>query len=421
MWPAHVILRLAIVVIMALVGGVVTTHGLGHWAHNIGTRLLPGDSLAQNECLCSDKAELKFCLSPAGVLQLWRGSVIVWQKGSPVPEGHKRYLVLQDDGNLVLYENAQPPDPYYGRRVAVWASDTMIKDIRWLSVEETGVVLRAAADKVAWSLVAGRDFDALPASSGGTGRPLADLVFDAYVDLAKAEAKTKPKLEPKPRPLTVLHAGEKLHVGENLTSPNGLNRLSLNAVGAMSLHSQKALLWYVGTDKCDHSELWVQHDGNLVRYCGSRATWSTQTNGRAFGVTSLRLKDDCDLVLEDEAGRTLWSAQTSAVWFGKAYECPQSPQPATLQALFQRLDPYYASYVTLYIAILGAVVLSILLAFICEGRPATQTQQPQHQEPTPSRPRKKRARVVPALVPSSSLSSASSMSSVSSSFEIDSD
>lgn len=75
-----------------------------------------------------------------------------------------------------------------------------------------------------------------------------------------------------------LNKGEKLEVGQSLTSNNGAYKVIL------------------------------QDDGNLVLYAGDDAVWSTETNGK--GAQRAELQDDGNFVLSSADG-PVWASQTA--------------------------------------------------------------------------------------------------------------
>lgn len=106
-----------------------------------------------------------------------------------------------------------------------------------------------------------------------------------------------------------LQKGEKLEVGQSLTSNNGAYRLVLQDDGNLVLYAGEQSVWATATDGQDVQRAEVQEDGNFVLYTPDKPVWASQTAG-AHNVR-LVLQDDRNLVLYsgDDAK---WSSETHA-------------------------------------------------------------------------------------------------------------
>lgn len=93
-------------------------------------RLVPGEQLNRGQFRTSRDGRFKLILQPDGNLVLYQGSYALWNSGT-----HYRGVVraaMQTDGNLVLYDN-------YNR--AKWATNTSGRPGTWLNVQNDGNVV----------------------------------------------------------------------------------------------------------------------------------------------------------------------------------------------------------------------------------------------------------------------------------------
>jgi LysM repeat protein len=104
-----------------------------------------------------------------------------------------------------------------------------------------------------------------------------------------------------------LNAGEKLEVGQSLTSSNGAYKVILQDDGNLVLYAGDKAEWSTGTNGKSVQRAEVQNDGNFVLYDGDKAVWASDTKG-ANGVR-LVLQDDRNLVLYATDGAK-WSSGT---------------------------------------------------------------------------------------------------------------
>lgn len=80
--------------------------------------------------------------------------------------------------------------------------------------------------------------------------------------------------------------------------------------GNLVMHNQEEgkVLWSSETPKHAGDYLILQKaDGNLVLYDGKKSVWESGDN---LGATKAVLTADCELVVQDETGATLWSTGT---------------------------------------------------------------------------------------------------------------
>lgn len=105
-----------------------------------------------------------------------------------------------------------------------------------------------------------------------------------------------------------LQDGEKLEVGDSLTSKNGAYKLILQEDGNLVLYSGDESVWSTGTNGQKVVRAEVQKDGNFVLYTADDPVWASQTKGAKD--VRLILQDDRNLVLYGFDG-VAWSSGTN--------------------------------------------------------------------------------------------------------------
>ncbi|MUL65026.1 lectin [Mycobacterium sp. CBMA 234] len=104
-----------------------------------------------------------------------------------------------------------------------------------------------------------------------------------------------------------LNKGEKLEVGQELTSNNGAYRLVLQDDGNLVLYVGEQSVWATGTNGQAVQRAEVQEDGNFVLYTADQPVWDSKTSGASD--VRLVLQDDRNLVLYASDGAK-WSSDT---------------------------------------------------------------------------------------------------------------
>lgn len=116
-----------------------------------------------------------------------------------------------------------------------------------------------------------------------------------------------------------LEEGQKLGVGDSLTSKNGAYRLVLQEDGNLVLYAGGDAVWATGTNGRNAVRAEVQDDGNFVLYTdGGEAVWASDTKGAKKVL--LVLQNDRNLVLYSKEG-PVWRSGT------ETDEPPQAPEP----------------------------------------------------------------------------------------------
>ncbi|MGH3637397.1 MAG: LysM peptidoglycan-binding domain-containing protein [Mycobacterium sp.] len=104
-----------------------------------------------------------------------------------------------------------------------------------------------------------------------------------------------------------LQGGEKLEVGQSLTSLNGAYKLTLQDDGNLVLYAGDQSVWSTGTNGKNVVRAEVQTDGNFVLYTADDPVWASQTKGAKD--VRLIIQNDRNLVLYGFDGPA-WSSNT---------------------------------------------------------------------------------------------------------------
>ncbi len=234
------------------------------------------------------------------------------------PPGTGDRLILQSDGNLVLYSGSQ----------AVWASGTFGTGAAWLSIRDDGTfILTDKANKKVWVSPTGtRDYrrrivqydgdgaaqkTAWLVGNDGNRRWIPDL--PTFQCLQAADAGTPMSLSSDVLDTLPNLDGVWAACGADRIGPNGAleakghlkagdYRLTLTA-SELVLTRNGTRVWAPGKGG---EQLKLQTDGNLVMIDkDGRPTWATGTFGKSAGW--LVLGTDGSLRLYDAAGKQVWT------------------------------------------------------------------------------------------------------------------
>jgi hypothetical protein len=100
-----------------------------------------------------------------------------------------------------------------------------------------------------------------------------------------------------------------IYPGQSLETTDRKRKLVLQGDGNLVLYSSGTAIWASGTNGKNVAELAMQPDGNLVLYSPSHAPiWNTKTGRK--GSAFLALQGDGNLVLYSYAGKVLWATMT---------------------------------------------------------------------------------------------------------------
>ncbi|MDZ7744502.1 MAG: hypothetical protein U5K77_01950 [Candidatus Saccharibacteria bacterium] len=186
----------------------------------------------------------------------------IWQKS---PHNQLKRLVMQGDGNLVLYNTSGNP---------VWHTGTYGNAGAWFAVQHDGNMVVYSEDNVPlWA-------------SNTVQRP----------HMLKHVTPTLPAY--------------KLFPGQKLETADRKRKLVIQSDGNLVLYDQGKALWATYTVGENIKYLAMQSDGNLVLYnTDGDPVWYTNTNG--MGSSRLVLQEDNNLVLyRKSTGRPTWHTGT---------------------------------------------------------------------------------------------------------------
>lgn len=204
-------------------------------------------------------------------------------------------LVLQADGNLVLYRNFRP----------VWSSMTSGRNIDRLDLQGDGnLVLYGPSNQVVWH-------------SGTFGQGVSRLAIQADGNMVLYKTDGTPTFSTStisvPDQLSYVNdilPVAQMRVNQFLESTNRKYKLILQGDGNLVLYSNSTPIWHTGTFGQQVGTLSMQGDGNLVLYSSAgRPLWWSQGS---FGKNGnhVRIQDDGNLVLYTMSDQPTWHTGT---------------------------------------------------------------------------------------------------------------
>jgi surface antigen len=220
--------------------------------------LQPGQRLYPGDVLYSPAHAYRLIMQGDGNLVLYSGATALWSSRTAGHDGAS--AVMQGDGNLVVYQSG----------AAIWNSGTAHHNGASLDMQDDGNLVIYYSGTAIWST-------GTSASSPSIGGHVAT-------------------------------PGQRLHPGEVLFSPSHQYRLVMQGDGNLVLYKGSKVKWSSGTQGHAGASAVMQGDGNLVIYWHGKAIWSTETahhNG-----ASLDLQDDGNLVIYYK-GKAIWSSKAA--------------------------------------------------------------------------------------------------------------
>jgi hypothetical protein len=224
------------------------------------TTLTAGQTLTEGQYLLSPDSQTVLTVQNNGDLASYSDGQISWDTGTG---GSTNHLVMQTDGNLVLYNQSG---------VAQWDSGTSGNPGAHLVLQTDGnIVLYSAANAALWATYTGSNPNHLD-----------------YVN-------------------TTLPTG-RLYPGQSINTADGNYHLIMQTDGNLVLYSPSRALWETGTNGDSVAYLDMQSDGNMVLYGTNGPLWYSNTAG--FGALHLEVQQDGNLVLYNPGNAAVWDTGT---------------------------------------------------------------------------------------------------------------
>jgi outer membrane lipoprotein-sorting protein len=221
-----------------------------------GSQLVSGERLNPGQSLFAADGRYQLIMQTDGNLVLYQDGAARWSSNTRTASS---FAIMQTDGNLVVYDPS-------GR--ALWSSVTVGNTGAFLALQDDGnlVIYTQAADRALWQ--------------------------------------TSTVILP-PR----ISGGQSVPAGGSLVSEDGRHRLIMQTDGNLVFYRSGSARWWTGT-ATPGSRLVMQADGNLVVYDPSnRALWQSGTSGNTNAF--LAVQDDGNVVIYNAtATRALWQTNT---------------------------------------------------------------------------------------------------------------
>lgn len=203
------------------------------------------------------------------------------------PDGSHR-LVMQGDGNLVLYSAAGH---------AVWASRTVGQGVRLVMQGDGNAVLYTPTNEPLWATRTATRGSRLVVQSDGNA-----VLYTSINQAMWASAWDRSFAT-----TTVLWAGGTLSAGESLVSSRGSYRAVMQHDGNAVVYGPGNVPRWASRTGSTGSRLVMQSDGNLVVYDeGNRALWHSRTAG--LGGNRVVMQDDGNLVVYTADNRPVFAS-----------------------------------------------------------------------------------------------------------------
>ncbi len=224
-----------------------------------------GDALGPGQSVYSCDGRFQLILQTAGNVVEYTNGKALWDTNAAGFTGDE--LIMQGDGNLVLYPKSGP---------AIWSSGTSGNPGATFAIQDDGnLVVYSASGQALWS-------------SGTGGIP------------------------PVPTACGIFTAGTGLGPGDYLDSCQACFELTLQTAGNLVLYQQGGHpLWDTNASGFTGYYLVMQSDGNAVLYSqAGTALWSSGTQGNPGAY--LAVQDDGNLVVYSSGGTALWASNSVA-------------------------------------------------------------------------------------------------------------
>ena len=211
----------------------------------------------------------------------------VWASGTHGYPG--AHAVMQDDGNFVIYSAANKP---------LWASRNQNKKAGF---NLTNVFLAAALSPLG---VAGAE-DNITISQGP---PDDDGLQGGYQPAITSEIMGGKGMIGAEFGAENLYQNQSLQPGQSIQATDGSYIATFQTDGNLVVYDRSGkAVWASGTNGKGATVCTLQGDGNLVIYNGNQPLWATGTNGKGSNCY-LDMQGDGNLVLYDGNKKPLWAS-----------------------------------------------------------------------------------------------------------------
>jgi len=194
------------------------------------------------------------------------------------PNGKYR-LLMQEDGNLVVYEGSK----------ALWSSGTWGNPGAFTTMQADGNLVVYLGGKALWD-------------AGTWGFPGASLILQDDANLVIYHA-GHPVWDRLSGYIGDQLNGWHLEPGAYLLSRDHHYKLVMQGDGNLVLYQEEHALWSSGTNGHPGAAADMQSDGNFVIYSGGNPIWNSSTDG--FPGAHLQLQDDSNAVIYQD-GHPVW-------------------------------------------------------------------------------------------------------------------
>jgi hypothetical protein len=219
--------------------------------------------LYEGQSITSPNGVLKLSLTNGNMVMTGCFGQTIWSKGL----GNGYVIVMQQDGNLVLYDKNWQP---------VWASGSNgLKSPYYLEIQSDANLVIYGSSGPVWA-------------TGTNGRGLCNTIYQ----------------------------NESIHTNQHLSDDSGTFSLYLQDDGNLVLYGCWGYpSWHSNTANSSMPRnLSMQSDGNLVSYENGVRKWATYTNGKGVGPYYLLLQSDGNLVIYGSTG-AIWASNTVGVGY----------------------------------------------------------------------------------------------------------
>ncbi len=249
------------------------------------------------------------------------------------------YLIVQGDGNVVLYTAA---------RRAVWSSATNGKGgVRLIQQSDGNLVLYAAGNRGVWATGTAGNAGARTVVQDD-GNVVVYRAGGAGIWSSRQHPATPPPPPPAPAPSDTLRSGQRLTVNQQLRSPSGAYRVTVQSDGNVVMYPRTGrAIWATGTTGRGGRTLTMQTDGNLVlTTAAARPVWAS--GSRSSGARAV-MQNDGNLVIYRTNNTAAWSSKgglvkpppTKPTNPGDTKNCTDFATWRASQDWFDRYYPYY--------------------------------------------------------------------------------